>query len=144
MNYIENIFMNLNFFVLLQVTSLLLISVLLLFIVKTKKQQIRDQHDLSELKRDLRALTSAALGVGERVLKVERQQNNNEVKFDNVNKLSHNNDVSYEHAIHLVQKGVKVNQLVDSCGLSQGEADLVSLLHRIDSIGKKEIYNGKN
>ncbi len=144
MYFLETFFTDFNFIILLQAVSLIFIGLLLSFIIKYRKQRLRDNHDISELKRDLRALTSAALGVGERVLQVERNQTN---KGDNVNKItkySHNNEVSYEHAIHLVQKGVEVNELIDSCGLSQGEADLVSLLHRIESIGKKDMYNGKS
>ncbi len=143
MNFIETSFANFNLFIVLQAVSLVFIGVLLSFIIRSRKQRLQDYHNISELKRDLRALTSAALGVGERVLKVERNQNNKKIESNRSAKFSHNNDVSYEHAIHLVQKGVKANELVNSCGLSQGEADLVSLLHRIDSIGKKNIYNGK-
>ncbi len=36
----------------------------------------------------------------------------------------------YEQAISLVQQGFDANQLVQTCGLSRGEAELVTSLHR--------------
>ncbi len=147
MNIIEFLLTTLTFPVALQIASFLLLSVLLVYLVKTRQQRIKDYHDISELRRDLRALTSAALGVGERVLKVERQQriknSDNSNNSNNITQLTHNNESSYEHAIHLVQKGADVKDLVNTCGLSQGEADLVNLLHRINNIGDKKIYNNK-
>ena len=142
MNIFEFLLAAITFPVMMQMMSLLLLGVLLSYLIKTRKQRIKDYHDISELRRDLRALTTAALGVGERVLKVERKQKNENVNNMNTNnkvsKFAHNNESSYEHAIHLVQKGADVNDLVNSCGLSQGEADLVNLLHRINDIDDKK------
>ncbi len=165
MNIFELVSMTLTLPMMIQFISVIFIGVLLVFLVKARKQTKQDIHDIVELRRDLRALTAAALGVGERVLKVERQQiseisehnfkrNTSNVKSgkelgrnlsnhlsadtDKVVKFSHHNDSPYEHAIHLVQKGADVNDLVTTCGLSQGEADLVNLLHRISDIGTKK------
>ncbi|MFV2059301.1 MAG: DUF2802 domain-containing protein [Gammaproteobacteria bacterium] len=142
MNIFEFLLTTITFPVAMQVVSLLLLGVLLSFLIKTRKQRIKDFHDISELRRDLRALTTAAMGVGERVLKVERQQKNENsvTNINTVTKLSHNNESSYEHAIHLVQKGANVNDLVNTCGLSQGEADLVDLLHRVNELQEKKVY----
>jgi uncharacterized protein YceH (UPF0502 family) len=142
MNVFEFLVTTITFPVVMQFVSLMLLGILLSFLIKTRKQRIKDYHDISELRRDLRALTTAALGVGERVLKVERQQKNrkNTSTYNNVTKLSHNNESSYEHAINLVQKGADVNDLVNTCGLSQGEADLVKLLHRINNVSDKKLY----
>jgi len=126
--------------VILQFMSLLLLVALLTYLIKSRKQRLKDYHDISELRRDLRALTTAALGVGERVLKVERLQNNEIPSNRKVTTFSHNNETSYEHAIHLVQKGADVNDLINSCGLSQGEADLVNLLHRINDVAGKKTH----
>ncbi len=157
MNIFESVSTTLTLPIIIQFISLIFLGVLLLFIVKARKQTKQDSHDIVELRRDLRALTAAALGVGEHVLKIERQQNSdlsehklkinnksskvnpgNKLISNSVVKFSHHNDSSYEHAIHLVQKGVDVNELVSTCGLSQGEADLVNLLHRISDVGTKK------
>ncbi|MFV1984947.1 MAG: hypothetical protein ACC657_15475, partial [Thiohalomonadales bacterium] len=85
MNISEFLLSTITFPVLMQLMSLFLLGVLLSYLIKTRKQRVKDYHDIKELRRDLRALTTAALGVGERVLKVERQQKggnvNNVVKF---------------------------------------------------------------
>jgi len=138
MNISEFVLTTITFPVLMQLMSLFLLGILLSYLIKTRKQRIKDYHDIKELRRDLRALTTAALGVGERVLKVERQQKGGNV--NNVVKFAQNNESSYEQAIHLVQKGADVDDLVNTCGLSKGEADLVNLLHRINDIGEKKSY----
>lgn len=140
MNVLEFLVTTLSFPIMMQVMSILLLVVLLSYLIRSRKQRVKDYHDISELRRDLRALTTAALGVGERVLKVERKQNNDIPTLNQVVKLTNNNESLYEHAIHLVQKGADVNDLVNTCGLSEGEADLVNLMHRINNIGEHKPY----
>lgn len=40
-----------------------------------------------------------------------------------------NNASAYDQAIKLVQRGADVDELINVCGLSRGEADLVIMLH---------------
>ena len=122
---------------LIQVSSFLFLSVLLSHSIKTRKQRLNAFNELSELRQDIRTLTSAALGIGERVLKLERQQRLGISSINTVAELAHNNETHYEQAINLVQKGADTDDLVDAYGLSQGEADLVSLLHRINDVAEK-------
>jgi len=151
MNVIEFSLSIITFPVLMQLVSLLFLFVLLSYLVKTRKQRMKDYHDIVELRRDLRALTSAALGVGDRVHRVEKQQKNekysslNPGKFNAIEKVVTMNaikDPAYEDAIHLVKNGADVNELVNTCGLSQGEADLVNLLHKITDINTKKRMSG--
>lgn len=123
------------FSILVQIISVLLLVLVLGYIIKTRHQRVKDYHDIDELRRDLRALTTAALAVGERVLKVERQQNYYTQEKPQMDVIPINNDPSYEHAIRLVQNGATINDLVLVCGLSQGEAELVSLMHKIEKVG---------
>ena len=40
----------------------------------------------------------------------------------------------YEQAIRLAQRGMEKDELVEVCGLSEGEADLINMLHRLDKV----------
>jgi len=121
----------------IQVLSLLMLGMMLTYLIKTRKHRVKINKEITELRQDVRALAAAALGVGERILKVERQQRQDIPTLNSVASLSKNNENSYEQAINLVQKGAGTDTLVDTCGLSEGEADLVSLLHKINDVAEK-------
>lgn len=96
------------------------------------------QHDeiVSHLKRDMRALTKAAVSVGERVMEVERRQRHlaeNKAPDDvyNLDSFDAANQ-SYEQAIRMAQNGAGQDELANVCGLSSNEAELISMLHRWD------------
>ena len=103
---------------------------ILAFYRKSQRYWLRQSRETVTLYRDLRALTAAAVGVGERVLELERRQRNLAERQDSVDIYDSANQ-PYEQAIRMVQRGSKVSELVDICGLSQGEAELISMLHRM-------------
>ncbi len=88
-------------------------------------------RQIAHLHRDFRALTAAARGVGQRVLEIERRQRNLAERQDQLDLYDAANQ-SYDQAISLVHRGMGVTELVKNCGLSEGEAELIYLLHRLD------------
>lgn len=104
------------------------------FYRKSRRQWLIQYRESVTLYRDLRALTAAAVGVGERVLELERRQRHLAERQDSVDIYDAANQ-PYEQAIRMVQRGAKVSELVDICGLSQGEAELISMLHRMKKAG---------
>lgn len=92
---------------------------------------LRQDEVIASLRQDLRALTSAAVGVGGRVLDVERRQRRLAERQDQLDLYDSANQ-PYEQAIRLVHKGADVDELVDICGLNRGEAELIRMLHRLD------------
>jgi len=79
-------------------------------------------------------LTTAAVSVGERLLEVERRQRRLAERQEQVDIYDSANQ-PYEHAIRMVEKGASVEQLVDVCGLSTNEAELLHMMHRFDKAG---------
>ena len=137
----------------LSVTEWLMISVVFVLVTslfslkRQRKQQALQSLSMQALQRDLRALANAAVGVGERVLEVERhqrkhhfdrqpQQDNAPATFSTpvsapVEFYSTANQ-PYEQAIRMAQTGACVDDIVNICGLSVSEAELVEMMHRLD------------
>ena len=112
---------------------------------RQRKQQEQQSLSMQALQRDLRALANAAVGVGGRVLEIERQQRKRPVVVATqeqepvptqvVNapiEFYNSSSQPYEQAIRMVQTGASVDDIVNVCGLSKSEAELVSMMHRLD------------
>lgn len=132
----------------LSATEWLLVAVAIVLVIslftfnKQRKIQSEQMLSMQVLQRDLRALANAAVGVGGRVLEIERQQRKQpasvivqEQKQPQVSapiELYHSPNQPYEQAIRMVQTGASVDDIVNVCGLSKSEAELVSMMHRLD------------
>lgn len=95
--------------------------------VKKTLQKLEQEH--LKLKKDLRMVGAGAVGVGQRVNKME----------DYIQRLSSRQDVaelkqgtiaSYAHAAKIVEIGGNIEDVVEGCGLTHAEAELVAMLHR--------------
>ena len=123
-----------DFNTLLLLGSALLLLLACLAIHSLRRQNQQQQQTLSAVKNDLRALTTAAVSVGERLLEVERRQRRLAERQEQVDIYDSANQ-PYEHAIRMVEKGASVEQLVEVCGLSTNEAELLHVMHRFDKAG---------
>ena len=124
--------------------------VLVISLFSIKHQRLLQQEQvvsMLSLQKDLRALANAAVGVGGRVLEIERHQRKRPVIVANeepqVQPHTYNTTAApvdyynssnqpYEQAIRMAQTGASSNDIVNVCGLSKSEADLVSMMHRLD------------
>ena len=123
-------------------TSVIIVLIFSLFSLKRqRKQQEFQSLSMQSLQRDLRALANAAVGVGGRVLEIERNQRKRPdivvtpqqqtvvaapVEFYNTS------SQPYEQAIHMAKTGSSIDDIVNVCGLSKSEAELISMMHRLD------------
>lgn len=96
-----------------------------------RRQFVRRLHEIRDLQHDIRAITAAAIGVGERVLELERRQRRLMDRQEQLDVYDPAN-LSYEQAIRMVKNGADAAELVDVCGISESEAELVALMHRLD------------
>lgn len=81
------------------------------------------------LGRELHAATSGSMGVGQRVVKCERELHELRGLLDEMRQ----NDplrISYDEASRLVELGADVEDLMNTCGISRPEAELVSALKK--------------
>ena len=116
------------------------VSATLALVLNTRhvQQLMRQQHQsLETVQRDLRALCNAAVQVGARVNQLEQvakelQQRQRELGLRQEKMIQPEPEArNFEQAIKLAQKGASVEELMDICGLSRGEAELMSMMHRL-------------
>ena len=135
----------------IHVTEVLMVSVTILLVIslisikRQRKRQDLQSLSMQSLQRDLRALANAAVGVGGRVLEIERNQrkypsvvpthsqsNTSYSKCPEPVEYYSSSNQPYEQAINMAQTGASVNDIVNVCGLSKSEAELVIMMHRLD------------
>ncbi|WP_227546068.1 DUF2802 domain-containing protein [Marinobacter fonticola] len=79
--------------------------------------------------RELHATSSGSMGVGQRVIACERGLHELRTAVDEMRQ----NDplrISYDEASRLVDLGADIDDLMNTCGISRPEAELVSALRR--------------
>jgi len=127
------------------IISVLSFLVINLFFLRLQHQKNEKQTlKIISLEKDLHALANAAIGVGSRVLKVEREQRNKPTPANAteqfVSAVNQNMPVDfynsssqpYEQAIRMAQTGATVDDIMNVCGLSQSEVELICMMHRLD------------
>ncbi|MCP3851123.1 MAG: DUF2802 domain-containing protein [Gammaproteobacteria bacterium] len=101
--------------------------------VKQLKQFVSlQQKQLKELSHELQTMTNAAYGVGKRINQLAgqlRELDDRQEEFDLKDQGSH----SMQQAIALVHKGASVDELIDNCEMSRGEAELLIMVHGQES-----------
>ncbi len=81
------------------------------------------------LGRELHATASGSMGVGQRLVVCERQLHELRSSIDEMRQ----NDplrISYDEASRLVDLGADIDDLMNTCGISRPEAELVSALRK--------------
>ena len=93
-----------------------------------KHEQNDLKNELKQIKNDLSALCNASATAGNRVVGTEQQLRRLKERQDQM-ELRGGNQKSYSQAIQMAQKGISAKELVLNCGITQGEADLLTMLH---------------
>ncbi len=101
----------------------------LLYIRRLKRRIAGQEALLRSLERDMQAVCLGARGMGDAVAKLERKLRKLTERQDTLD-LRDPDSQLYRHAITLVRRGAGVQELVSSCGITAGEAELIHLLHR--------------
>ena len=113
-------------------TALLAGSVVVLTLFVAWRRQRRRRAELEKslqaVQADLGALCASVAGFGERLVRIEQQLRGVGERQDQL-ELHAGGDRAYNHAIRLVHKGADVQELVSTCGLNRGEAELLLRLH---------------
>jgi hypothetical protein len=106
---------------------------LLWFQDRKRYQQIKHlQRELEIHKQTVSALCSSAVGVDRRVNRVERNSRDLAERQENIESL-YQPDPPYAEAIRMVKSGADATQLVKELGLSESAADLILMIHGMNS-----------
>jgi len=124
--------MDSNSFALIILALLMLLGwVIMLQRLQASSRKLRQAEARIEiLTESLNAICSGAVGVDQRVNRLERHGRALESRQENVESLQ-KSDRPYPQAIEMVQKGATAERLIDELELSRSEADLLFTLHGV-------------
>ena len=103
-------------------------------------QLLRSHRDLADragllrqrvrqVEQEMGALCNASLGAGDHLVKLEHRVQRVMERQDDL-EMRASNERPYAQASQLVTKGADINELVDTCGLTRGEAELLVMMQR--------------
>lgn len=84
---------------------------------------------VQQLEQELAALCNASVGAGEHVLRLEAQVQRI-IERQSGLEMRSAGDRPYSQASQLVNKGANIDELVGTCGLTRGEAELLVMMQR--------------
>lgn len=100
---------------------------------RTQRQLASMDSQIQSQANDLRAMFSASKGVDKRLARIEKKVKIQHERQDKL-ELHEPNLQSYGQAAKMVRKGADADELVDTCGLSRGEAELIMFLNAEKSL----------
>jgi len=95
--------------------------------VRSLRATLKERCDT--LGRELHATTSGSMGVGQRLVSCERQLHELRTTLDE-RRQNAPLQISYDEAPRLVDLGADIDDLMNTCGISRPEAELVSALRK--------------
>jgi len=111
--------------------SSVLLGLLAIYALIIKRSVTLSERNLTdmvdELAKEVQGISHGSMGVGRKVLLLEQQVEALESCIEEMQK-NDPNKVSYSEASRLVEMGAGVDDLMNSCGISRPEAELVSAL----------------
>lgn len=97
-------------------------------IKQLKQYTSLQQKQLKDLAHELQTMTNAAYGVGKRINQLAgqiRELDDRQEEYD----LKEQGSQSMHQAIALAHKGASIEELMDTCDMSRGEAELLVMVH---------------
>ena len=120
-----------NALVMLSSCLLFVASLAVLFWARRKlldiEQRIQSQYP-QQFVDEITALNAGTVGLGGRFLKLEKDLQTLATQFDELRSQSQRN-TPYAQAISLAQKGNDVAMIMELCGISANEAQLIVMMH---------------
>ena len=87
------------------------------------------QDRVQQIEQQLGALCSASVGAGDHLMRLEQQVRRINERQSALEMRSAG-DRPYAQASELVHKGADIKELMEACGLTRGEAELLVMMHR--------------
>lgn len=113
------------------ISCVLFLALINMWLWQRKKLQDYAAHPRSSSDRvsnDLAALNAGSIGLGERLLRIERNQKLLAQRLEQI-ELHDRTSASYNQAITLIKQGINKQDLMETCDLSEAEAGLLMMMH---------------
>jgi len=100
-------------------------------VVSTVRKQAEENRKLYQrLVRDVSAVNSGSVGVGQRLLAMEKRLQNEEQKQQPVDLKADEEFQAYADAAQLFKMGFSSEEVASRCGLSRAEASLMEMMQK--------------
>ena len=116
--------------------TLILFGFIILLALQVSQQNRKMQayeKRLKILKGDLQALLLCSRGVGDK-LNYQFNEFRNLIERQDRLELNEKGEPSYKQAMALLDRGVSEDEMIDTCDLTQGEAELIAQLRKTRSV----------
>ena len=98
-------------------------------VLRGRRRERATDAALQRLREDVQALCTGAVNMGKHLAAMEQKIRRLSERQDQL-ELRDPSQQAYGHAIRLAQRGAEIDELIASCGLTRGEAELLLRLHR--------------
>lgn len=113
--------------------SFICLSMLTIVYLYIKRQLLENERFIGHLKKDFNVVCASASRASNRVVHLEKQLKKLLDRQDQIemrDPLNH----SYGQAIAMAKKGMGIEELVNILGIPRGEAELITLMHRVKKV----------
>lgn len=130
---------DIQLFAILVIGALASLAVVLAAVALGRLQDVRQR--LAEVEASLalsdehyQGLSAGALGQGQRLLQMEQDFARLRSRLDEVAASGDSGGAAFDQAIRMARKGRSAQEIMETCGLGEIEADLVVLMHKTGRI----------
>ena len=110
--------------------SLLALILAIISLKATRRQADTTEKLLQKLARDLAASTSGSVGMGQRLLAMEKRLQTTQQKSEKIDVYNDDDFQPYSQAAQLFQMGLDAEEVARRCGLSRAEASLLEVMQK--------------
>ena len=110
--------------------SLLALILAIISLKATRRQADTTEKLLQKLARDLAASTSGSVGMGQRLLAMEKRLQTTQQKSEKIDVYNDDDFQPYSQAAQLFQMGLEAEEVARRCGLSRAEASLLEVMQK--------------
>ncbi|MBK8186134.1 MAG: DUF2802 domain-containing protein [Cellvibrio sp.] len=112
------------------VFSLLALFVAIISLKTSRNQAANNEKLLQKLMRDLAASNSGSVGMGQRLLAMEKRLQNSPKPSEKIDVYNDDEFQPYSQAAQLFQMGLDADEVARRCGLSRAEASLLEVMQK--------------
>ena len=112
------------------VFSLLALFIAIISLKTSRNQAANNEKLLQKLMRDLAASNSGSVGMGQRLLAMEKRLQNSPKPSEKIDVYNDDEFQPYSQAAQLFQMGLDADEVARRCGLSRAEASLLEVMQK--------------
>jgi hypothetical protein len=110
--------------------SLLALVIAVVSLKSSRKQAANNEKLLQKLMRDLAASNSGSVGMGQRLLAMEKRLQNTPKPSEKIDVYNDDEFQPYSQAAQMFQMGLDAEEVARRCGLSRAEASLLEVMQK--------------